>query len=39
MAERDFLIVRHMDRPTMTAFVEQNAREYGELWRTSPWRR
>lgn len=39
LAERDYLIVRHMDRATMTRFVEDNAREYGELWRTSPWRR
>lgn len=38
LAERDFLIVRHMDRATMTTFVERNAREYGALWRTSPWR-
>ncbi len=39
LAERDFLIVRHMDRPTMTRFVEDQARAYGEIWRTSPWRR
>lgn len=39
LAERDFLIVRHMDRPTMTRFVEEQARDYGELWRTTPWRR
>jgi tripartite-type tricarboxylate transporter receptor subunit TctC len=39
LAERDFLIVRHMDRPTMTRFVEDQARIYGEIWRTSPWRR
>lgn len=39
LAERDFLIVRHMDRPTMTRFVEDQARAYGEVWRTSPWRR
>ena len=39
LAERDFLIVRHMDRATMTRFVEEQAREYGEIWRTSPWRR
>lgn len=39
MAERDFLIVRHMDRATMTRFVEEQARAYGEVWRTSPWRR
>lgn len=39
LAERDFLIVRHMDRATMTRFVEEEARRYGEVWRTSPWRR
>jgi tripartite-type tricarboxylate transporter receptor subunit TctC len=39
LAERDFLIVRHMDRPTMTRFVEDQARAYGEVWRSSPWRR
>ena len=39
LAERDFLIVRHMDRATMTRFVEEQAREYGEIWRSSPWRR
>lgn len=39
IAERDFLIVRHMDRPTMTRFVEDQARAYGEIWRASPWRR
>ncbi len=38
IAERDYLIVRHMDRATMTRFVEDNAREYGALWRTAPWR-
>lgn len=39
LADRDFLIVRHMDRATMTRFVEEQARAYGEIWRTSPWRR
>lgn len=39
LAERDFLIVRHMDRATMTRFVEEQAREYAEIWRSSPWRR
>ncbi len=39
LAERDFLIVRHMDRATMTRFVEQEAASYGDLWRTSPWLR
>jgi tripartite-type tricarboxylate transporter receptor subunit TctC len=39
LAERDFLVVRHMDRAAMTRFVEDQARAYGEIWRTSPWRR
>lgn len=39
LAERDYLIVRHMDRATMTRFVEEQAKAYGEVWRTSPWRR
>nr|WP_232479115.1 tripartite tricarboxylate transporter substrate binding protein [Roseomonas rosulenta] len=39
LAERDFLIVRHMDRATMTRFVDDQARAYGEVWRSSPWRR
>lgn len=39
LAERDFLIVRHMDRPTMTRFVEEQSALYGRLWQTSPWRR
>lgn len=39
LAERDFLIVRHMDRATMTRFVEEEARRYGEVWRSNPWRR
>jgi tripartite-type tricarboxylate transporter receptor subunit TctC len=38
-AERDFLIVRHMDRPTMTRFVEEQSAIYRRLWATSPWRR
>lgn len=38
-AERDYLIVRHMDRPTMTRFVAEQWAAYGALWRTSPWRR
>lgn len=39
IAERDFLIVRHMDRATMTRFVDQQAAQYGEIWRTNPWKR
>ena len=38
LAERDFLVVRYMDRPTMTRFVEDQAAAYGRLWRASPWR-
>ena len=38
LAERDFLIVRHMDRPTMTRFVEEQSAIYGQIWRTSPWK-
>lgn len=39
LADRDFLIVRHMDRVTMTRFVEEQSAAYGALWRSSPWRR
>ncbi len=39
LAERDFVVVRHMDRATMTRFVEAQSAIYGGLWRTSPWRR
>ncbi len=39
LADRDFLIVRHMDRATMTRFVEEQGAAYGALWRSSPWRR
>jgi len=39
IADRDFLVVRHMDRATMTRFVEDQAAEYGRIWATSPWRR
>jgi len=38
VAERDYLVVRHLDRPAMTRFVETNARDYGALWRDRPWR-
>jgi tripartite-type tricarboxylate transporter receptor subunit TctC len=38
MAERDFVIVRHMDRPEMTRFVEEQSAAYGAMWRTKPWR-
>ncbi|MEO3472470.1 tripartite tricarboxylate transporter substrate binding protein [Roseomonas sp. CAU 1739] len=39
LAERDYVIVRHMDRAAMTHFVEDQVRAYGEIWRVSPWRR
>lgn len=39
MAERDFVVVRHMDRATMTAFVQAQAAEYGAMWQRNPWRR
>jgi tripartite-type tricarboxylate transporter receptor subunit TctC len=38
LAARDFIVVRHMDRATMTRFVEAQAATYGEIWRTAPWR-
>ena len=38
MAERDFVIVRHMDRPEMTRFVEEQSAAYGAMWRAKPWR-
>jgi len=39
LAERDHLIVRHMDRTAMTAFARAQYEEYGALWRSAPWRR
>lgn len=39
LAERDFVVVRHMDRATMTDFVQRQAETYAEIWRTNPWRR
>lgn len=38
LAERDFIVVRHMDRAEMTRFVQAEAARYGEMWRVSPWR-
>ena len=38
IAARDYIVVRHMDRATMTRFVEAQATTYGEIWRTTPWR-
>ncbi len=39
LAERDFLIPRHMDRAAMTEFARAQHAEYGALWRSAPWRR
>lgn len=39
LAERDFVVVRHMDRAAMTRFVDEQAATYGALWRSSPWQR
>ncbi len=38
LTDRDYLILRHMDRPTMTAFVQREYATYGEIWRRSPWK-
>lgn len=38
MTDRDFLIIRYMDRPTMTRFVQDQAENYRRLWATTPWR-
>jgi tripartite-type tricarboxylate transporter receptor subunit TctC len=39
LAERDHLIVRHMDRAAMTRFVAEQVEHYGALWRSAPWKR
>lgn len=39
LAERDYLIVRHMDQAAMTRFVQEQAELYGAIWRRAPWRR
>jgi len=39
LAERDFVIVRHMDRAAMTVFAREQYEDYGSLWRGAPWRR
>ena len=39
MAERDYLIVRHLDRAAMTRFVADEVATYAALWRSTPWRR
>ena len=38
LTERDYLILRYMDRATMTDFVRRESATYGEIWRTNPWR-
>lgn len=39
LADRDYLIVRHMDQAAMTRFVTEQSELYGALWRSAPWRR
>ena len=39
LADRDYLIVRHMDRAEMTRFVAEQLATYGAVWRATPWRR
>ena len=39
MAERDFLIVRHMNRATMRGFVDEQYATYGEMWQRTPWKK
>lgn len=39
LAERDYLVVRHMDEAAMTRFVAGQAEVYGAMWRSAPWRR
>jgi tripartite-type tricarboxylate transporter receptor subunit TctC len=39
LADRDYLIVRHMDQAAMTRFVAEQVELYGALWRNAPWRR
>jgi tripartite-type tricarboxylate transporter receptor subunit TctC len=38
LTDRDYLILRHMDRAAMTEFVRRENATYAEIWRTSPWR-
>jgi tripartite-type tricarboxylate transporter receptor subunit TctC len=38
LTDRDYLILRYMDRATMTAFVHREHAAYGDIWRTSPWK-
>jgi hypothetical protein len=39
MAERDFLIVRHMNRATMRGFVDEQYAAYGQMWQRTPWKK
>jgi tripartite-type tricarboxylate transporter receptor subunit TctC len=39
MTERDYLILRYMDRVAMTRFVARENATYADIWRTNPWRR
>ncbi|HYF09199.1 MAG TPA: tripartite tricarboxylate transporter substrate binding protein, partial [Acetobacteraceae bacterium] len=39
LAERDFVIVRHLDSAAMTAFARQQHDALGALWQSAPWRR
>ena len=39
IAERDFLIVRHMNRATMRRFVDEQYATYGEMWQRTPWKK
>ncbi|NKC32898.1 Bug family tripartite tricarboxylate transporter substrate binding protein [Falsiroseomonas selenitidurans] len=38
LTDRDYLILRHMDRATMTRFVQDENATYARIWRESPWR-
>jgi tripartite-type tricarboxylate transporter receptor subunit TctC len=38
LAERDHVIVRHLDRAAMTAVVAAQDAHYADLWRRRPWR-
>ncbi|MCO6419052.1 tripartite tricarboxylate transporter substrate binding protein [Siccirubricoccus sp. KC 17139] len=38
LAERDYVVLRHMGPAEMRAFVEAEDRRYAALWRASPWK-
>ncbi|MDP3417442.1 tripartite tricarboxylate transporter substrate binding protein [Falsiroseomonas sp.] len=38
LTDRDYLILRYMDRATMTAFVQREHAAYGAIWRSTPWK-